>query len=69
MISYELFPPRVPDPHSTVWAGIVKLLNSRPDYVSVTFGALGSSQELSRTVLQQVLQRTGRTGRAHPRGR
>ncbi len=65
VISYELFPPRVPDPHSAPWAGIVKLLNSRPEYVSVTFGASGSSQELSRTVLRQVLQRTGRPGLAH----
>lgn len=65
VISYELFPPRVPDPHSAPWAGIVKLLNSRPEYVSVTFGASGSSQELSRTVLCQVLQRTGRPGLAH----
>lgn len=64
-ISYELFPPRDPDPQSGTWAGIDKLLDSGPDYVSVTFGASGASQELTRTVLAHVLAKTGRPGLAH----
>ncbi|MGQ4494807.1 methylenetetrahydrofolate reductase [Dermabacteraceae bacterium P13095] len=64
-ISFELFPPRDPNPHSAAWAGINRLLQAGPDYVSVTFGASGASQELSRQALGHVLRRTGSPGLAH----
>lgn len=64
-ISYELYPPRNPEPTSSNWAGIDKLLASRPDYVSVTFGTGGSTKEASQAVLRRAMEVTSSPALAH----
>lgn len=64
-ISYELYPPRNPRLTSQAWAGIDKLLDSRPDYVSVTFGTSGTNASSSQSVLLHSLKRSGRPALAH----
>ena len=55
VMSYELFPPRQPEPDSAIWAGIKRLTATRPDYVSVTFGAGGNAPNASREVVRYLI--------------
>lgn len=64
-VSYELYPPRNARPTSQAWAGIDRLLDSRPDYVSVTFGTSGTTPDASQSVLWHALKRSGRPVLAH----
>lgn len=64
-VSFELYPPRNPDPSSQAWAGIDRLLDARPDYVSVTFGTSGTTSASSQSVLVHAMQRLGRPVLAH----
>ena len=64
-VSYELYPPRNARPTSQAWAGIDRLLESRPDYVSVTFGTSGTTPDASQSVLWHALKRSGRPVLAH----
>ena len=64
-VSYELYPPRNARPTSQAWAGIDRLLDSRPDYVSVTFGTSGTTPNASQSVLWHALKRSGRPVLAH----
>ncbi|MBC3185530.1 methylenetetrahydrofolate reductase [Corynebacterium sp. zg-331] len=59
-VSFELYPPRNPSRGSGVWAGIGRLIDTAPDYVSVTYGAAGKStdtRDRSVQVLLNVLDR------------
>nr|WP_268914079.1 methylenetetrahydrofolate reductase [Corynebacterium uropygiale] len=68
-VSYELYPPRATSRASSVWTGIDRLIDSAPDFVSVTFGAGGSSadsRDRSIQVLMEVLdKRRGLPAVAH----
>lgn len=64
-VSFELYPPRNPDSTSQAWAGIDKLLDARPDYVSVTYGTSGSTSASSQSVLTHALKRSGRPAMSH----
>lgn len=64
-VSFELYPPRNPDPSSQAWAGIDRLLDARPDYVSVTFGTSGTTSASSQSVLEHAIKRLGRPALAH----
>lgn len=64
-VSYELYPPRNARPTSQAWAGIDRLLDSRPDYISVTFGTSGTTTDASQSVLWHALKRSGRPVLAH----
>ena len=64
-VSYELYPPRNARPTSQAWAGIDRLLDSRPDYISVTFGTSGTTPDASQSVLWHSLKRSGRPVLAH----
>lgn len=64
-VSFELYPPRNPDPASQAWAGIDRLLDARPDYVSVTFGTSGMTSTSSQSVLVHAMKRSGRPALAH----
>ncbi|MDO4791364.1 MAG: methylenetetrahydrofolate reductase [Buchananella hordeovulneris] len=65
LVSFEFFPPRSKANLSLAWAGIDKLLASEPDMVSVTYGAGGSTQEVSQAVLSHILERTSLPPVAH----
>ncbi|KQB85783.1 methylenetetrahydrofolate reductase [Corynebacterium lowii] len=59
-VSFELYPPRNPSRGSGVWAGISRLIDTAPDYVSVTYGAAGKrtdTRDRSVQVLLNVLDR------------
>jgi len=44
-LSFEFFPPKTQEQEENLYQVVAELRNFNPDYVSVTYGALGSSRE------------------------
>jgi methylenetetrahydrofolate reductase (NADPH) len=53
-ISFELFPPRSPKSADKFERAIDELIALKPDFVSVTFGAGGSTREGSRQLIEKL---------------
>ena len=58
-ISFELFPPRTEKAAGNLVRVIDNLAEERPNFVSVTFGAGGSTREGSRQLVRQLNQEKG----------
>lgn len=56
-VSFELFPPRSPKAAENLEKAIEKLAALEPDFVSVTFGAGGSTREGSRQLIEKLKQK------------
>jgi methylenetetrahydrofolate reductase (NADPH) len=56
--SFELFPPRDEAAAHTLWNTIQQLAAVGPDFISVTYGANGSSRQSSLEVLRYILEQT-----------
>lgn len=59
-VSFEFFPPKNPQMEATLTDAINRLSPLSPEFVSVTYGAGGSTKDTSRSTLQTVLA-TGNT--------
>jgi len=55
-LSYELFPPRTPASEETLTSTMEVLASTRPDFVSITYGASGSTRSTSRGVVQRLAE-------------
>jgi methylenetetrahydrofolate reductase (NADPH) len=55
-ISFEFFPPKTDEQRATLEASLTKLKPLRPDYVSVTFGAGGSTLSYTPEIVQRLRQ-------------
>ncbi|HJO72239.1 MAG TPA: methylenetetrahydrofolate reductase [NAD(P)H] [Rhodospirillales bacterium] len=64
-VSFEFFPPRTEDSERTLWASIQRLAPVRPAYVSVTYGAGGSTRERTHATVMRMLRETDLTPAAH----
>jgi methylenetetrahydrofolate reductase (NADPH) len=64
-VSFELFPPRDPDAAPRLWATVQQLAAARPDFVSVTYGASGSTRRTTRALVRRLLRETSLTPIAH----
>jgi methylenetetrahydrofolate reductase (NADPH) len=64
-MSYELFPPRTPVAAENLWKTIRELETTRPDYVSVTYGASGSNRDTAVALLHQLMTDTTLRPLAH----
>lgn len=53
-LSFEFFPPRDQEAETSLWKNYDKLLEAQPDFVSVTYGAGGSSRETSLAVVDRM---------------
>lgn len=54
VISFEVFPPKKDYPIETVYKTIDELKDLKPDYISVTYGAGGSSRDRTFEITSKV---------------
>jgi methylenetetrahydrofolate reductase (NADPH) len=64
-VSFEFFPPKTPEMEETLWASITRLAPMRPRFVSVTYGAGGSTRERTHRTVRRILTETGLVPAAH----
>ncbi len=63
--SFEFFPPKDVEGEERLWAAIEGLKAIAPDFVSVTYGAGGSTRDRSIRIAQEITKRTGISTVAH----
>lgn len=64
-VSFEFFPPNTPAAQETLWSSIQRLAPLDPSYVSVTYGAGGSTQERTHATVARILDETDLRPAAH----
>ncbi len=64
-VSFEFFPPKTAAMEATLWDAIRKLEPLAPDFVSVTYGAGGSTRERTHATVCRILRETKLTPAAH----
>jgi methylenetetrahydrofolate reductase (NADPH) len=64
-LSFEFFPPKNERAWFTLEDTIDQLVPLGPDFVSVTYGAGGSTRERTREIVQHIQRKTGITAMAH----
>ncbi|MBX6747990.1 MAG: methylenetetrahydrofolate reductase, partial [Acetobacteraceae bacterium] len=64
-LSFEFFPPRTEALESQLWSCIRRLEPLRPRFVSVTYGAGGSTQARTHATVARIVQETSLTPAAH----
>jgi methylenetetrahydrofolate reductase (NADPH) len=64
-VSFEFFPPNDPGMEQTLWASIQRLAPLAPHFVSVTYGADGSTRERTHNVVTRILRETPLTAAPH----
>lgn len=64
-LSFEFFPPKTPVLETQLWACIERLAVLRPNFVSVTYGAGGSTQERTHATVLRILRETALVPAAH----
>ncbi len=63
--SFEFFPPKTADGEATLWHTLEDLKQLAPDFVSVTYGAGGSSRDRTIDLVTHIKERTGIEAMAH----
>jgi methylenetetrahydrofolate reductase (NADPH) len=63
--SFEFFPPKTPEGEQNLWHTLEDLRSLEPGFVSVTYGAGGSSRDKTVELVTQIKQRTGIEPMAH----
>ena len=64
-ISFEFFPPRTEKMEEALWTAIHRLVPLAPRFVSVTYGAGGSTRERTHATVVRILKETDLTAAAH----
>jgi methylenetetrahydrofolate reductase (NADPH) len=64
-VSFEFFPPGDATMEQTLWQSIQRLAPLRPRFVSVTYGADGSTRERTHNVVTRIVKETLLTPAAH----
>ncbi len=65
LLSFEFFPPRTEALEAQLWTCIRRLEPMRPHFVSVTYGAGGSTQARTHATVARILAETTLTPAAH----
>ena len=63
--SFEFFPPRTEEMEMSLWAAIERLATLAPRFVSVTYGAGGSTRERTHATVARIQSETGVQAAAH----
>jgi len=64
-VSFEFFPPKTAEMEVALWEAIERLAPLAPNFVSVTYGAGGSTRERTHTTVKRILGETALTPAAH----
>jgi methylenetetrahydrofolate reductase (NADPH) len=64
-ISFEFFPPKTEEMERSLWDTINRLAPLTPNFVSVTYGAGGSTRERTHSTITRILAETHLTPAAH----
>src|SRR5918998_2544557 len=65
LFSFELFPPKDETQTKQLWQTVRELEALGPDFVSVTYGASGSTRERTVSATQQIAEQTTLRPMAH----
>ncbi len=65
LLSFEFFPPRTEALEQQLWTCIRRLETLRPSFVSVTYGAGGSTQARTHDTVDRLVRETGLTPAGH----
>jgi methylenetetrahydrofolate reductase (NADPH) len=64
-VSFEFFPPKTETMAETLWSSIQTLAPLHPRFVSVTYGAGGSTRERTHATVERIVRETPLTAAAH----
>ena len=64
-VSFEFFPPKTPESEESLWRAITRLAPLAPKFVSVTYGAGGSTRERTHRTVKRLLAETALIPAAH----
>ncbi|WP_409431912.1 methylenetetrahydrofolate reductase [NAD(P)H] [Litorimonas sp. RW-G-Af-16] len=64
-VSFEFFPPKTPKMEKQLWSTIQRLKGLNPDFVSVTYGAGGTTQEPTHATVARIVKETPLAPAAH----
>src|SRR6187401_1229868 len=56
-LSFELFPPKTPAGEEALYGHVAALMEFKPDFVTCTYGAGGSTRDKTLDIVTQVKQR------------
>jgi len=65
LVSFEFFPPKTPEMEGELWNAIGRLAPLEPLFVSVTYGAGGSTRERTHSTIERILKETTLVPAAH----
>ncbi|HXF55761.1 MAG TPA: methylenetetrahydrofolate reductase [NAD(P)H] [Hyphomicrobiaceae bacterium] len=65
VVSFEFFPPKTPKMEEALWTAVRRLEPLRPDFVSVTYGAGGSTRERTHATVSRLVKETMVVPAAH----
>jgi methylenetetrahydrofolate reductase (NADPH) len=64
-VSFEFFPPKTEEMEKTLWEAIERLAPIEPDFVSVTYGAGGSTRARTHATVARIARETSLEPAAH----
>ena len=64
-VSFEFFPPKTEEMDKQLWESVERLAPLAPNFVSVTYGAGGSTRERTHATVKRIVNETQLTPAAH----
>ncbi len=64
-VSFEFFPPKTPEMEESLWQSIQRLAPLQPHFVSVTYGAGGTTRQRTHSTVARILGETQLRPAAH----
>ena len=64
-VSFEFFPPKTEEMENNLWEAVARLSPLAPNFVSVTYGAGGSTRERTHATVRRIVTETALAPAAH----
>jgi methylenetetrahydrofolate reductase (NADPH) len=64
-VSFEFFPPKTPEMQEQLWRSVRRLEPLKPSFVSVTYGAGGSTRDRTHATVKRLVEETTLVPAAH----